>query len=327
MSVLTRLITAAAALVLLAGCGTTEAPVTEPAASGASGAASVTATDSTGKQITLDGPATKVVGLEWNVVEMLLTLDVAPVGVADVEGYNSWDKVMPVAADTVDVGLRGEPSVEAIARTDPDLIIAIESSIPEGAMAQLEQIAPVAVITAADASRQLDLIKDNLRFIATLTGTEPKADQVITEFDAHLAEVKEKLAALPGAQRPFVMVGAFAEGNTVSFRMHGTGSTPGAVAEVLGLTNAWDGEDDAAYGLGSADLEALTTLPDDTTILYWGNDDTPDAVTTVLSKNAVWQSLPSVKSGYVASSANGIWLYGGTASMSAWADELVELLA
>nr|BFE86991.1 hypothetical protein GCM10020093_095920 [Planobispora longispora] len=43
-------------------------------------------TDDRGKQITLDRPAAKVVALEWGEAEMVVSLGVMPVGVADVKG-------------------------------------------------------------------------------------------------------------------------------------------------------------------------------------------------------------------------------------------------
>ena len=47
-------------------------------------------TDARNKKIDLPAPATKVVGLEWGVVENLVTLGVMPVGVADTKGYTTW---------------------------------------------------------------------------------------------------------------------------------------------------------------------------------------------------------------------------------------------
>src|SRR5690606_26094626 len=83
-------LTALAAVVVLAACGTTEAPVPETAASAEPSAAPVTVTDSRGKEVTLDRPATRVVSLEWGETEMLVSLGVMPVGAADVKGFATW---------------------------------------------------------------------------------------------------------------------------------------------------------------------------------------------------------------------------------------------
>src|SRR5690606_23284435 len=66
------------ALLITAGCGTTEQPGSStPDGEGGP----VTVTDGRGKTINLDAPAQRVVGLEWGDVEMLVTLGVMPVGV------------------------------------------------------------------------------------------------------------------------------------------------------------------------------------------------------------------------------------------------------
>jgi ferric hydroxamate transport system substrate-binding protein len=107
-------------------------PTAEPAATAAP-AETAPAAGTTGfpvtienarNDVTLEGPAQRVVALEWTYVEDLLALGIQPVGVADIEGYNSWVKV-PVALDpsVEDVGLRGEPNLEKIAALKPDLII------------------------------------------------------------------------------------------------------------------------------------------------------------------------------------------------------------
>jgi hypothetical protein len=79
---------------LLGACGTTEEPGTD-AAAGPAGE-QITLIDGRGAQVTLDGPATRTVGLEWNVVEHLVSLGVMPVGVADVEGYTNWVQAAPL---------------------------------------------------------------------------------------------------------------------------------------------------------------------------------------------------------------------------------------
>ncbi|CAM5693299.1 Siderophore ABC transporter substrate-binding protein CdtB OS=Streptomyces tendae OX=1932 GN=cdtB PE=3 SV=1 [Streptomyces tendae] len=112
---LTAAVTTAAALTL-AACGTTEpaADKTEKKASEA-----ITLKDGEGTEVKLDGPATKVVATEWNVVESLVSLGVDPVGVADVKGYNTWDSAVPLKNEPKDIGTRGEPSMDTVASLAP----------------------------------------------------------------------------------------------------------------------------------------------------------------------------------------------------------------
>ncbi|MCA1673060.1 MAG: ABC transporter substrate-binding protein, partial [Actinobacteria bacterium] len=133
---------AATAALVISGCGTTETPAGE--APGGGGDEQIRVTDTRGKEIVLDAPASKVVGLEWNVVEHLVSLGVMPVGVADVKGYSAWVKAEPLDDTVTDVGVRGEPSIDSIAALAPDLVISTPD-VPEAALAQLEEIAPVLV--------------------------------------------------------------------------------------------------------------------------------------------------------------------------------------
>ena len=312
-----------ALLTLTAACGTSEPAATE-SASGSAGQVSVT--DGAGKTITLDQPATRVVTLEWGQTEDVVTLGVQPVGVADPKGYASWVTSAPLTGDPVDVGLRTEPSVESIAKADPDVIIGITESIPESALAQIEKIAPVVLLKGADATRPLDLMRENFTTIATLLAKTEQAKTPLADLDTHLWAAATKLKASDKAAKPFVFTYVNATGNTVDFRMHGPRSQPGAIAQQLGLTNAYTEEGDAAWGLGSLDVEGFTKLPADTQILYWGNQGVDDPVKGALAKNAVWKGLASVKNDQVVRTGDGIWMYGGPASTKQWADALVAAL-
>ena len=67
--------------------------------------------------------------LEWQQIEDVLTLCVTPVGVADVEGYTTWDTAEDLPEGVTDVGMRGEPNLDALFATNPDLVI-IEAYTP-----------------------------------------------------------------------------------------------------------------------------------------------------------------------------------------------------
>lgn len=190
---------AAAAALLLAGCGTTEhasadsSPSVSPTGS-ATTAGPVTLTDATGATVRLDHPATRVVGTEWNVVEDLLTLGVAPVGVADVKGYKAWDTAVPLTNAPKDIGTRGEPSTDTIAALSPDLVVAT-TDLSAAVVKQLRKAAPVLVVRSADAADQIGLMMKDLDLIAQATGTTAKAGTVRQAFEAKLAAGKQALAS------------------------------------------------------------------------------------------------------------------------------------
>jgi ABC-type Fe3+-hydroxamate transport system substrate-binding protein len=310
---------AAAAALLLTGCGTTEAPA---AAETSATAEAITVTDARGKEVQLDGPATRVVGTEWNVVENLVTLGVMPVGVADVEGYSAWVAAGTLDGSVTDIGTRGEPSFETVASLDADLIVAT-TDLPEAAVTQLEELAPVLVVKSADAKGQIAQAEENLQLVAEATGTEEKATETVAAFDAAVAKGKAALeeAGLAGKRVAFAD-GWVADGQ-VSIRPFVEGSLLTDINTELGLVSPWEMEGDAAYGLASTDVEGLTAVDADHFVYITnGNDD----FTKSLAGNSVWKSLPFVESGNVHRLTDGIWMFGGPASMTQYVDALVQSL-
>ena len=318
---LTALATASAAALALAACGTTEpaADSSEPSAK------SITLTDASGAKVKLDGPAKKVVGTEWDVVEHLVSLGVDPVGVADIKGYTAWDTSAPLTNKPKDIGTRGEPSMDTIASLSPDLIVA-NDDLSASVLKQLRKVAPVLEIQSAKASDQIGQMEENLDLIAEATGTTDKAEELKKGFDAKVAEGKKALADAGLAGREIAFADGYVASNQVSIRPYTSGSLLGAVNEAIGLKNAWTVKGDAKYGLATTDVEGLSGLGD-VEFSYIGNDsDGSDPFTVDLAKNAVWKGLPFVKKGNVHRLPDGIWMFGGAKSMEAYIDALVAAL-
>ncbi|MGW4881874.1 ABC transporter substrate-binding protein [Streptomyces sp. NPDC004262] len=318
----TALAVTAAAALALAGCGTTE-----PAADNSSSpsARSITLTDATGAKVTLDGPAKKVVGTEWDVVEDLVSLGVEPVGVADVKGYTAWDTSAPLTNSPKDIGTRGEPSTDTVAALAPDLIVATTDLKP-AVVEQLKKIAPVLEIQSADASDQIGRMEKNLGLIAEATGTTAKAEELKKGFDAKITEGRKALADAGLAGRKVAFGDGYVVSNQVSVRPYTSGSLIGTVNEKLGLRNAWTVKGDEKYGLATTDVEGLTGLGD-VEFAYIGNKaDGSDPFTVGLAKNPVWKGLPFVKKDNVHRLPDGIWMFGGPKAMEAYVDALVGAL-
>lgn len=336
---------ATAALVLTA-CGTTEDPVedpgepaasadaedpgegaetTGPAAEGGDGGGPVTYTDARGEH-TLDSPAEDVVVLEWGFAEDLVSLGVDPVGLADVAGYNAWVSVAPVDEEsTTDVGMRGEPSLSAITTLDPDLIVST-TSIPESTLSQLEDIAPVLALPGADAEDPIGHMQQTVTTLGAVTGREAEAEQSLADFDAALDEGRAAVTEAGLEGEPFVFADGYETGGTVSLRIYTDGSYFGAIAEELGLVNAWtQGGGDPEYGLAPTDVEGLTSVGD-AAFFYGANDVLGDVFADDLADNPIWQQLPWVSGDTVYRLEDGVWPFGGPVSGTAFIDALVTTL-
>ncbi|MGW6274150.1 MULTISPECIES: ABC transporter substrate-binding protein [unclassified Streptomyces] len=314
---------ATAVALILAGCGSSE-----PAKTSADKKSEpITLTDAGGKTVKLDGPAKKVVGTEWNVVESLVTLGVDPVGVADVKGYKAWDSAVPLKNDPKDIGTRGEPSMDTLAGLTPDLIVTT-TDMSASAVKQMKKVGTVLQVKAASGADQVGQMFDTLDTIAKATGTTSEAKKAKESYEAKVAEGKKALkeAKLDGSKIAFA--DGYAASNQVSVRGYTSTSLLGAVNEDLGLKNAWKIKGDKDYGLATTDVEGLTALGDDVRFVYIGNkgDGSSDVFTDELADNSVWKSLPFVKDDEVHRLPDGIWMFGGPQAMEAYIDALVDTL-
>ncbi|MEU7137249.1 iron-siderophore ABC transporter substrate-binding protein [Streptomyces sp. NPDC046261] len=314
---------ATAAALTLAACGTTE-PASDDSGKSAE---RIALTDDTGAKVELDGPAKKVVGTEWNVVESLISLGVAPVGVADVKGYKTWDTAAPLKNEPKDIGTRGEPSMDTIAALKPDLIVAT-TDLPAAAMKQLRKVAPVLAVRAAEASDPVGRMTKNLDLIARATGTTEQSDKLKKQFQTKIDAGRKALADAGRAGTEFAFADGYVVSNQVTIRPFTSGSLIGGVNDKLGLKNAWTVKGDESYGLGSTDVEGLTKLGDDVRFAYIGSDGDKNSTpfTGALAQDKVWTSLPFVEKGNVHRLPDGIWMFGGPESMSKYIDAVVAAL-
>lgn len=315
---------ALAATFALAACGTTEAPATQESTA-AKPAGPVHLTDERGK-VDLPAPAAKIVSLEWGLTENLLALGVKPVGAADVKGYNTYDKAMPLAASTPDVGTRGEPSLDAIAALHPDLVVTT-TDLPENVIAQLSKQTKVLTLRGSDSADPIGYLRKTVTTLSEATGTQEQGRKLLTEFDAKVAEGKKKLADAGKSGAKFVMADGYSTSGTVTVRMYTKGSFLGSIAGQLGAANQWTGEGDKVYGLAPTDVEGLTKITDPaTSFVYAANAAESDVFTQDLAGNAVWKQLPFVKAAKLHRIPDGIWMFGGPKSAIAYVDALTGAL-
>ncbi|WP_420122152.1 iron-siderophore ABC transporter substrate-binding protein [Nakamurella sp.] len=341
------------ALVLaLAACGTTTpAATTAPAEATVSGSASpaaqessagrtdcaadttstatgpVTLTDSFGRTVELAQPAQRVAVLEWQQVEDTLSLCVTPVAVADVAGYTLWDTAEALPAGVADVGTRGEPNLDALFATDPDLVIVEAYTADDEIIGQLAAYGvPVLATKGADAADPIGQMRATFELIAQATGRQQRAQVVVDEFSAALAQAKTAVAGTDAAGQKFVYFDGWVQGGNVSIRPFGQGSLVGELGEELGLVNAWTGEVDPAYGLGQTDIEGMVAVGDGL-LFSTGTKDPDSDVMAELAKNPIWTSLPAVSGGRASAFPGGIWTFGGPRSAQQVLDAYVAQLA
>ena len=314
----------AAALIATAACGTTEEAADDDESGAEAGP--VSTVDATGETVELEAPAESVVVLEWAEVEIVTSLGVTPAGVADIEGYTVWaGAAEPLADDVTDVGTRQEPSVDSIAGLDPDLVI-MESD-DESLIPQLEEFTAVLVVQGTDAADNIGRMKSDVNMIADLLGKNVEADALLADFDAKVDEVAAAIEAAGTGDIPYLFADGWDDGATISIRPFGTGSLPGALAEAVGLTNAWTGETDEAWGLGATDVEGLAQYTDTELKFIYNNSFGDDIFNEKLNGNAIWDGLEFVQDGELHQLPEGAWTFGGPRSSELLLDFFAEVYA
>ncbi|WP_045741914.1 ABC transporter substrate-binding protein [Actinoplanes rectilineatus] len=329
----------------LTACGTTNvdeatsapsAPASQTCADDTTTTATgpVSMTDGVGRKVELAKPAERVAVLEWQQTEDLLTLCVSPVAVASPDGYTQYVTAEKLPEGVASAGERGEPDLDALYATNPDLIVMEVYKADDELLAKLEKRGvPVLATIGADASGQIDNMKKVFSMIGTATGRTERADLVLKDFDAHFAAAKQKLAAANVPATKFLFFDGWIEGGNVVIRPYGKGALFTEIGEQLGMTSAWtdeinstygSGGVDASYGLAQTDIEGLTAVGDAT--LFYANDGTAENYVTELAKSPIWNALPAVKEGRAHTFPNSVWGAGGPKSNEQAIDAYVDIL-
>ncbi len=148
----------------------------------------------------------RVATVSWVNHDVALALGVVPVGVAATEYGGNENR----STDWFDAALEesgGEAPVqyseadgidfEALAATEPDVILAAYSGITEEEYEKLSQIAPV-IAYPEDTAPFTTAWQDSTRLIGEALGREEKAEEVIADVEGQVAEAAEEYPALAG---------------------------------------------------------------------------------------------------------------------------------
>jgi ABC-type Fe3+-hydroxamate transport system substrate-binding protein len=184
----------------------------------------------------------------------------------------------------------------------------------------------VLVLQGADAADPIGTMYADLRLVGEAVGGQEAVESAISDYEAHVEELTATVEEAGLAGTPLAHMDGYENGGQVEIRPYADGALLPAAFESIGFVNGWPGEGDPQYGLGVTDVEGLTALADDTHIVYMTVGDR-DVFTEQLATNAIWTGLPTVQAGNVHRLPDGIWLFGGVHSMTAYLDALVAALS
>ncbi|MEU2677161.1 iron complex transport system substrate-binding protein [Streptomyces sp. LamerLS-316] len=290
--------------------------------------------DGVGRQVKLDKPAKRIAVLEWQQVEDALTLCVTPTAVSDAKGYSTWVSAEKLPSGVTDIGTREEPDLDTLYAANPDLIVVEAFDADDETLAKLEKRGvPVMATRGANPKDPIGNMREVFSMIGKATGRTERADQVLKEFDDHLATAKKQVtdAALP--TKDFVFFDGWLEGGNLTVRPYSKGALFTEIGEELGMKSAWtddvnkahgDGGVDPSYGLAQTDVEGLTSVGDAN--LFYANDEGAGGYVSALQKNPLWKSMPAVKEGRAHSFPARVWGAGGPRSCEQAIDAYVDVL-
>ncbi|WNV77645.1 ABC transporter substrate-binding protein [Geodermatophilus sp. DSM 44513] len=296
---------------LLTACGGSSAGQGEQrSASGGSGAAGEGATPQ------------RVVALEHNTLAYLLDLGVVPVAAGTfAAGFFGPDvafhpSLYEYGAAEVDPLPQVELDLESLVALAADLLIGSESAVDAVGRDPLAAIAPTTSYARPGTSTSY---RDELRAVARSLGRERRADELLAELDAELADLAST-RALPGVSTASVVRPI----DDQSFYLFTADSTAGALLASVGLDPAAALDAPAVdRGFGRIELSAerLGELRGDVLVVLAREEGDFDAgVLAGLRANPLYAGLPAVRAGRVAVGDNFVLL--GVAGVRSIAPEL-----
>lgn len=203
------------------------------------------------------------------------------------------------AAEVVDIGIPGNPSLETVVALQPDLMIASSTDIGliESLHPLLSTIAPTLVYTSGDWRGYYELL-------STLNGTEAVVAKEFADFDARLADIRSRV---PDTEVSIVRI--------TSWDFQVTTDSPNtyapfAIAAQAGLKRTdWE-TDPTGPKDKRPDWEELAEL-DGAVLLYiigGTNSSDKDGRYEEVTSSPLWQMLPAVKAGRVHRIESSVWI-------------------
>ena len=272
------------------------APAEEPEAEEASEA--VTLTDMTGREITLDAPAERVVALTASDCEILYALGAGDLLV----GRGEYCDYPAEVLDVPSVQSGYDTNIEQIIALEPQVLLMSTMAQTEEQVQQLEAAGVHVVVSDA---QDIEGTYTAINLIGELTGKQAEAASIVESMQKTFDEIKAN--ALDGTKTVYFEVSPLQYGLWTA----GSGTFMDEIATMLGLTNCF--ADVTGWGEISEE-QVLERNPDYivTISMYYGEGPTPEE--EILSRTG-WENVTAVKDGNNELSRPGPRLADGAKAM------------
>lgn len=261
-------------------------------------------------------PPKRVAALSWELAENVIELGVTPVAIPEITLYKEWVSKPSIPAISQDIGSRAEPNFEKLAQLKPDVILI--SATLKDIKSTLEKIAPVIFFDTYRADHNNASKADEVFLsIATLLDRKAQAEIKLQQREATYQRLKTQLAQAFPNGLPKVTTMRFA--NTTSAYLYVGNSMPQYALEAVGIENAISLKS-SQWGIQQKRLKYLRSI-NQGTVMYFQ----PFYEEDKLKQSPLWQAMPFVQQGKVASIAS-TWTYGGAMSLQYLAESITEAL-
>ena len=259
-------------------------------ACGASGAkkGAITVTDMTGREISLDKPATRIVALTASDCEILYAIGAGDALVGRGEYCDYPAEVLEV------------PSVQSGYDTNIEQIIALEPQVLLMAtmaqtQEQIDALEAAGVKVVVSDAQDIDGVYTAVEMLGKLMGKEDNAAAVIDGMKATFSDLAEK-AQGDGTKTVYFEVSPLQYGLWTA----GKGTFMNEITEMLGLKNAFDDVDGWA---SVSEEQVLERNPDYivTITMYFGEGPTPEE--EIMARPG-WENVTAVKNGAILNLVN-----------------------
>ncbi|MEQ5838797.1 ABC transporter substrate-binding protein [Paraburkholderia acidicola] len=290
---------------------------------GTLGAWSATSLASSGlalpRAATAAGPASgrtpRIVSLSWAGAQILVSLGVVPLGIADRANYPLTGALPAMPADVLELGTHSEPNLELLQRIKPDLIVIDTNQLDLDT--RLRSIAPTFTIDIYNAQKGKPFARAvaETQRVAALLGRQEAARSYLAEVDARLAACAATVSTL-GTSPRVLIVDLYDDGRHLY--LYGPNSMMQDTMDRLGVRNAWTGSTDSGYLLSG--IEGLAEMGD--AQMYYISHGVRDRIALHnLSRSALWQNLPFVRTQSFVP-LPGFFTYGSTSCAVQFAEAL-----
>jgi len=262
----------------------------------------------------------RVVTLDDLSTELVVSLGIEPVGVANLSSYRQWVQLgNEYLEGSVDLGSSQQPNLERLVRLEPDLILGV-SSLHAVLFERLDALAPTLLYNLSLEPGPPDAVERGslaLSHLAGITGRESRADQVLEDLESALAEAQE-LARETGVSKqplailyPLIQQGLFIVSNEQTLIV--------SIANRLGGSNPWPLREPHSIHRRIG-IHELADRPNLNVLFIGGFAEAP------LFDSSLWKALPVGDHRHHGFLETPYWSFGGPRSATVMTREMTTLL-